>query len=155
AKANPAAEIVALDWPNVLAVARGHADAAGVADRYRTLAGSALTVAFGTGYHLALLVHFHQDLDPAACERLLATVHAALALGGRAVAVGFIPNDDRISPPAHAAFSLSMLATTPGGDAYTVTDLERMFRTAGFARTELRDLTPTSERVMIAYRPQT
>jgi len=155
AKANPAAEIVALDWPNVLAVAQGHAQEAGVAERYRTLPGSALTVQFGTGYHLVLLVHFHQDLDPGACERLLAKVHAALVPGGRAVALGFIPNDDRISPPTHAAFSLSMLATTPGGDAYTVTELDRMFRDAGFARTELRELAPTSERVMIAYRAQT
>ncbi|HYV56994.1 MAG TPA: class I SAM-dependent methyltransferase [Candidatus Nitrosopolaris sp.] len=155
AKANPAAEIVALDWPNVLAVAQGHAEEAGVAERYRTLPGSALTVEFGAGYHLVLLVHFHQDLDRDTCERLLAKVHAALMPGGRAVALGFIPNDDRISPPAHAAFGLAMLATTPGGDAYTVTELDGMFRHAGFARTELCELTPTSERVMIAYRAQT
>jgi O-methyltransferase domain/Dimerisation domain len=152
AKANPAAEIVALDWPNVLAVAQGHAEEAGVAERYHTLPGSAFRVEFGAGYHLVLLVHFHQDLDPGTCEGLLAKIHAALVPGGRAVALGFMPNDDRISPPAHAAFSLAMLATTPGGDAYTVTELDRMFRRSGFARTELRELTPTSERVMIAYR---
>src|SRR5262249_21942492 len=40
---NPAAEVVALDWPNVLAVACEHAEAAGVAGRYRLLPGSALT----------------------------------------------------------------------------------------------------------------
>ena len=45
-----------------------------------------------------------------------------------------------------------MLATTPGGDAYTVGELDRMFRDAGFARTELHDLTPTTERVLIAHR---
>jgi hypothetical protein len=99
-----------------------------------------------------LLVHFLQDLDPATCESLLRKVHAALVPGGRAVALGFVPNDDRVSPPAHAAFSLAMLATTPGGDAYTVTEMDRMFRNAGFARTELQELSPTSERVVIAYR---
>jgi len=79
-------------------------------------------------------------------------LHAALAPGGRAVALGFIPNDDRVSPPAHAAFALTMLATTPGGDAYTVGELDRMFRTAGFAGTELHHLAPTAERVLIARR---
>ncbi len=152
ATANPAAEIVALDWPSVLAVAEENAEKAGVADRYRKLPGSALAVDLGADYDLVLLVHFLQDLDPQACESLLAKVHAALAPGGRAVALGLVPNDDRVSPPAHAAFALAMLATTPRGDAYTVSELDRMFRSAGFARTDLRELAPTSERVVIAYR---
>ncbi len=87
-----------------------------------------------------------------ALESLLAKVHAALVPGGRAVVLGLIPNDDRISPPANAAFSLTLLATTPGSDAYTFAELDRMFRNAGFARTELRELAPTSERVVIAFR---
>jgi len=149
---NPAAEVVALDWPNVLALAREHAEAAGVGERCRLLPGSAFTVDFGTGYDLVLLVHFLQDLDLATCERLLRKVHAALVPGGRAVALGFVPNDDRVSPPPHAAFGLTMLATTPGGDAYTVSELDRMFRSVGFVRTELHDLPPTTERVLIACR---
>jgi predicted O-methyltransferase YrrM len=149
---NPQAEIVALDWPSVLAVARENAEAAGIGHRYRTISGSVFTEQLGQGYDLVLLVHFHQDLDPGTCESLMARVHAALLPGGRAVAAGFVPNDDRVSPPAHAAFALAMLATTPGGDAYTVSELDRMFRNAGFARTELRELVPGSERVVIAYR---
>lgn len=152
AVANPSAQVVALDWPNVLAVARENASAAGVAERYHTLPGSALGVDLGGPYDLVLLVHFHQDLAAAACERLLAKVHAALVPGGRAVAMGFIPNDDRVTPPAHGAFALSMLATTPGGDAYTTSELKRMLRKAGFSRSELGELAPTSERVIVAYR---
>src|SRR5207247_1019412 len=41
ARHNPKAEIVALDWKNVLAVAEENARTAGVADRFRTLPGSA------------------------------------------------------------------------------------------------------------------
>ena len=152
ARRNPAAQIVALDWPNVLEVAREHAEAAGVADRYHELAGSALTVDFGEDYDLVLLVHFLQDLDAEACRRLLVKVRTALVSEGRAVVLGFVPDDGRVSPPAHAAFGLAMLATTPGGDAYTVSELDRMFRDAGFARTELHELAPTTERVVIAYR---
>ncbi len=148
---NPQAEVVALDWPNVLTVAQENAEAAGVADRFRTMPGSALTTEFGEGYDLVLLVHF-LHLDPAACERLLTKVHAALIPGGRAVALGLVPNEDRVSPPTAAAFSLVMLATTGGGDSYPFSELDQMFRIAGFDRTELHDLPPSPERVVIAYR---
>ncbi|HYU97619.1 MAG TPA: class I SAM-dependent methyltransferase, partial [Pyrinomonadaceae bacterium] len=55
AKNNPQASIVALDWPNVLAVAKENAQNAGVADRYSTIEGSAFDVDYGTGYDLVLL----------------------------------------------------------------------------------------------------
>jgi cyclopropane fatty-acyl-phospholipid synthase-like methyltransferase len=152
AREHPEAEIFALDWPNVLAVAREHAEAAGVAARFHTIAGSVFTAELGDGYDLALLTNFLPDLDPAACERLLARVHAALAPGGRAVALQFVANEDRASPPAAAALSLLMLATTPGGDTYTFSELDGMFRRAGFTRTELRELPPSPERVVIGYR---
>jgi len=115
------------------------------------IAGSALATEFGEGYDLVLLVHF-LHLDRAACERLLTKVHAALIPGGRAVALGLIPNEDRVSPPTAAAFNLVMLATTGGGDSYPFSELDRMCRHAGFARTELHDLPPSPERVVIAFR---
>ncbi|HVG03026.1 MAG TPA: class I SAM-dependent methyltransferase, partial [Nitrospira sp.] len=49
------AEVVALDWPNVLAVAEVFARQAGVQDRYRTMAGDAFKQDLGTGYDLVLL----------------------------------------------------------------------------------------------------
>ena len=128
ATANPAAEVVALDWPDVLAVAREHAEAAGVARRYRTIPGSVFTEAFGDGYDLVLVTNFLPDLDTPSCERLLAKVHAALVPGGRAVALQLVPDDARVSPPAAADLSLALLATTPGGDTYTFAELDQMFR---------------------------
>ena len=35
----------------------------------------------------------------------------------------FVPNEERISPPIPAGFALTMLASTPGGDAYTFPEL--------------------------------
>jgi O-methyltransferase/methyltransferase family protein len=147
---NPQAEIVALDWPSVLAVACEHAEAAGVADRYRTIPGSVLTEDLGKGYDLVLLTNFLPDLDAGTCEAVLAKVHAALVPGGRAVALQYVLRDDRIAPRAAVDLSLALLATTPGGDNYTFAELDRMFRSGGFARTELRELPPES--VVIAYR---
>ena len=152
AKYNPRAEITALDWQNVLAVAEENARAAGVADRLRTIAGSAFTADYGSGYDLVLLTSILHHFDPPTCEALLRRVHAALAPGGRAVTVEMIPDENRVTPPSPSAFSLVMLATTPGGDAYTFAEYERMFRAAGFSRSELHDLPPTFQRVVISHR---
>jgi len=150
AKSNPQARVVALDWPSVLEVAKENASGAGVADRYSTIEGSAFDVEYGTGYDLILLTNFLHHFDPATNETLLRKVHAALADGGRAVTLEFVPNEDRISPPDTAAFSLVMLSGTPSGDAYTFVELERMFANAGFAGSELHQLPPTVEQVVIS-----
>src|SRR2546423_13630061 len=149
---NPQVEVTALDWPKVLDVAKENAEAAGVADRYDTKAGSAFDVDYGTGYDLVLLTNFLHHFDQETCETLLRKVRAALAEGGRAIALEFVPNDDRVTPPQAAAFSMQMLGGTPSGDAYTFAELERMFQNAGFTRSEMHDLPPTIERVVIGYK---
>jgi ubiquinone/menaquinone biosynthesis C-methylase UbiE len=144
------AEVVALDARNVLAVARENAAAAGVASRFHTIEGSAFDVDWGAGYDLVLLPNFLHGFDQETCGTLLVKAHRALVPGGRAVAVEFVPDDDRVSPPDAALFSLTMLATTARGDAYTFAELEAMFRRAGFAAAELCALPPTPQRAVIA-----
>ena len=146
----PNAEIIALDWPNVLEVARENAQRAGVGTRYSTLPGSAFEVEFGSNYDLILLTNFLHHFDEATCVRLLEKAHGALAEGGRAVTLEFVPDEDRVAPPGAAGFSLVMLASTPHGDAYTFTELERMFKKAGFSQSELHELPPTFQRVVIS-----
>lgn len=147
---NPHVEIVALDWPGVLEVAKENAERAGASDRYRTLAGSAFDVEFGSGYDLVLLTNFLHHFDPPTCEILLRKVHAALADGGRAVTLEFVPNDDRISPPEAAGFALVMLGSTPSGDAYTFAELERMATGAGFSHSEIHPLPPTFQQIVVS-----
>ncbi|MCA1557168.1 MAG: methyltransferase domain-containing protein, partial [Acidobacteria bacterium] len=152
ARQNAGAEIVALDWPKVLEVAKENAQKFGVSDRYSTLPGSAFDVDFGSGYDMVFLTNFLHHFDAETCEQLLKKVHAALVDGGRAVTVEFVPNEDRVSPPPSAMFSLVMLAGTPGGDAYTFSQLETMFKSAGFSRSELHQLEPTPQQVIISYK---
>jgi 2-polyprenyl-3-methyl-5-hydroxy-6-metoxy-1,4-benzoquinol methylase len=149
---NKQAEVVALDWSNVLEVAKENAVNAGVADRYSTIGGSAFDVEYGAGYDLVLLTNFLHHFDPSKCETLLRKVHASLAEGGRAVTLEFVPNEDRISPPDAAAFSVMMLGSTPSGDAYTFSELEKMFANAGFARSEFHELPPTIQRAVISQK---
>ncbi len=150
AKNNPQAEIHAVDWKAVLEVAKENAQAAGVADRYHTIDGSAFDVEFGSGYDLVLLTNFLHHFDSQTCETLLRKVHAALADGGRAVTLEFVPNEDRVTPPDTAQFSLMMLAGTPSGDAYTFSELERMFANGGFSRSTFHPLPPTIQQVVIS-----
>lgn len=152
AKNNPRAEVTALDWPRVLEVAKENASKAGVVDRYSTLEGSAFDVDFGTGYDLVLLTNFLHHFDPPTCEQLLRKVYNSLAEGGRAVTLEFVPNEDRISPPDAAAFSVMMLGSTPNGDAYTFSEIERMFANAGFKRSEIHPLLPSIQQVVISYK---
>lgn len=152
AKRNPQAEVTAVDWSNVLEVAKENAQLAGVSERYQTRPGSAFDVDYGTGYDIVLLTNFLHHFDPETCEALLRKAHGALADGGRAVTLEFIPNPDRVSPPQAAAFSLMMLGGTPGGDAYTYAEFETMFRKAGFKQSEMHELPPTIQRVVISQK---
>jgi 2-polyprenyl-3-methyl-5-hydroxy-6-metoxy-1,4-benzoquinol methylase len=150
AKQNPQVEVTALDWPKVLEVAQDNAKAAGVGDRYQTNPGSAFDVDYGTGYDVVLLTNFLHHFEKETCNTLLRKVHAALADGGRAVTLEFVPNDDRVSPPQAAAFAMQMLGGTPRGDAYTFAELEEMFKKAGFSSSDMHELPPTIERVVIS-----
>ena len=150
AQNNPQAEIHAVDWKAVLEVAKENARKAGVADRHHTIEGSAFDVEFGNGYDLVLITNFLHHFDPPTNETLLRKVHAALADGGRVATLEFVPNDDRVTPPDSAGFSMMMLVGTPSGDAYTFAELERMFANAGFSRSTIHPLPPTIQQVVVS-----
>ncbi len=152
AQQNPNAKVVAVDWGGVLDVAKQNANAAGVADRYSTLVGDAFKVDWGNGYDLVLLTNFLHHFDFATNVGLLRKVHAALVDKGRAATLEFVPNEDRVSPRMAARFAMQMLGGTPAGDAFTFSELDRMFRDAGFSRSELFPLPPTPESLVISQR---
>ena len=148
----PDAEIVALDWPNVLPVAQEMAKKAGIQSRYRTIPGDVFQQNLGLGYDLVLLTNFLHHFSADACESLLRKIHHALSPNGRVITLEFVPNDDRITPPPVAEFSLIMLATTPEGDAYTLKEYRRMFAAAGFPRTEAHPVAGSIEQVLVSYK---
>ncbi|QNI30316.1 methyltransferase domain-containing protein [Alloacidobacterium dinghuense] len=152
AKQNPAAHIHAVDWENVLEVAKRNARAMGFADRHHLIPGSAFEVELGSGYDLALITNFLHHFDAPTCTTFMRRVHAALKPGGRAAILEFVPNPDRVTPPAPAAFSMTMLANTPSGDAYTFAELETIAKHAGFSRVELAPPQVGMGRLVIAYR---
>ena len=132
AKQNAQAHVTGLDWAPVLRVALKNAEKAGVHERYNMLPGSAFDVDFGGPYDAVLLTNFLHHFDKSTCVELLRKVKGALKPGGRAATLEFVPNEDRVSPPMPAAFSLTMLTTTEAGDAYTYSELHAMYADAGY-----------------------
>lgn len=149
AKQNPQARITGLDWAPVLQVALRNAHKAGVHERYETLPGSAFEVEFGGPYDAVLLTNFLHHFDPPTCVALLKKVHAALKPGGRAATLEFVPNEDRVSPPMSAAFSMIMLASTPAGDAYPLSELTAMYNEAGFSGVTAHPIPMSPQTVVI------
>ncbi len=150
AKQNPNALITATDWAPVLAVAKENAAAAGVADRVSFRPGNAFETDLGEGYDIVLLTNIFHHFDMATCEKLMRRVHAALKPDGKAITLEFVPNEDRITPPMAAAFSLVMLAATDSGDAYTFSQYEKMFENAGFVKTTQHSVPDSPQQLLLS-----
>ena len=150
ARRSPEAAIVALDWPQVLSVARENAVAAGVQDRHELLPGDAFQVEFGDGYDVVLITNFFHHFDVPTCEALARKVYACLKPGGRAVTLEFVPNEDRVSPPIPAGFALMMLGATPAGDAYPFSTYQEIFSRVGFEVSELHQVPRAPQQVIVS-----
>ncbi len=150
AKQNPRARVTGLDWAPVMRVALENAHKAGVHERYNMLPGSAFDVEFGGPYDVILLTNFLHHFDPETCVKLLQKVRAALKPGGTAATLEFVPNEDRVSPPMPAAFSLTMLISTSSGDAYTFRELSEMHRKAGFAEPTAHPIPMSPHTIVLA-----
>ena len=88
ARRNPAAQVVALDWPAVLAVAMENAKKFGVADRVTPKAGSAFETEYGDGYDFVLLTNILHHFDPPGCETIFRRVHDGAEAGRKSDRIG-------------------------------------------------------------------
>jgi ubiquinone/menaquinone biosynthesis C-methylase UbiE len=152
AKEFPNSTVTALDWKSVLTVAKENAERAEVIERYKLLPGDAFTTELTEEYDVILLPNFLHHFDQETCKKFLRKMYSSLKTGGLALTIEFVPNEDRISPPAEAAFSLVMLASTVGGDAYTFSELDAMFKSAGFNKSESHKLESSPEHLIISHK---
>jgi ubiquinone/menaquinone biosynthesis C-methylase UbiE len=145
AKAVPEAVVTAVDWPSVLKLASANAREAGIAERFRVVPGNAFEIDWGGGFDLVILANFLHHFSPEECATILRKVRSSLSPQGRACTVDFVPDEDRTRIPTHATFAFLMLATTPGGDAYTLSELDEIAKAAGFRWATGRPLRPTPQ----------
>lgn len=150
AVAHPGLQVDALDWPAVLAVAAENAQKFGVAGRWHARPGSALEMDFGGGYDVIYLTNFLHHFDAAECIGILRKCRAALSPSGILATLEFVPNPDRVTPPASAAFSMTMLLNTPAGDAYTFAEFQVMLQEAGFTSNEIHQVPDSPQQLIIS-----
>jgi ubiquinone/menaquinone biosynthesis C-methylase UbiE len=148
----PTAQITALDWAPVLAVAEENAKRFEVAGRFHKLPGDGFKIDYGTGYDAVLLTNILHHFNVAECTAMLRKVHGALKPGGIALILEFVPNEDRVTPPDPAMFSMIMLATTPEGEAFTFAEYQKMCTDAGFTKCEIQPLPPLPQSLIIAQK---
>ena len=115
ARHNPQAEIVALDWPQVLEVAKENARKVRRRIPLFHRSPEALSkLSSAKAYDLVLLTNFLHHFDPADLrDDSCAKSARRFSPAGRAVTLEFVPNDDRVTPPEAATFSMIMLGSTP------------------------------------------
>ncbi len=150
AQVYPNAQIYAVDWKSVLVVAEENAEIAGVGERFHKIEGSAFDADLGEGYDVIFNTNFLHHFDIPTCQAFLKRLRTALNDDGQLLTLEFIPNDDRVSPPGEALFSLVMLAATPAGDAYTFAQLDSMLKAAGFPHNEHRPMPGTPQHWIVS-----
>src|SRR6476620_7047084 len=146
---NPKVEVTAVDWASVLEVAKENAASQGGSDRIHLKPGDAFKIDFGEGFDVALVTNFLHHFDQPTNISFLSKVRRSMKKGGRVVILEMVPNNDRISPPVAARFSLTMLGGTLAGDAYTLDELRDQLEKAGFADVSSHAL-PTPETIVVA-----
>ncbi|MFN2459505.1 MAG: methyltransferase [Candidatus Velthaea sp.] len=151
ARANPQAHIVGLDFERVIAVGAQRARAEGLDSRYSTIAGSAFDVDLGGPYDVVLLPNFLHHFELRKVQAFMRKVAGALKPKGRVAIVDFVPNEDRVTPPWPAMFSMTMLTATTG-DAYTLREFEDVLKHAGFADLRVFPAAPSPQTIIIAHR---
>ena len=111
-----------------------------VADRISTRPGSAFETEYGDGYDYVLVTNILHHFDEPGCEKLMRRVQAALKPGGKAITLEFVPN----------AFSLVMLANTDAGQAYTLSEYQKMFANSGFKSTTLHQVPDMPNQILVS-----
>lgn len=152
AQASGELHAVVLDRPEVLDIARGHIDRAGLAGRVTTQVGDLLTDDFGEGFDLVLLSAICHMLGPAENRDLLRRCRSALAPHGRVAIQDFILEEDKTAPKMAALFSLNMLVGTQGGASYNQGEYAAWLSEAGF-REAVRIRLPGPSGLMVGQAP--
>jgi cyclopropane fatty-acyl-phospholipid synthase-like methyltransferase len=132
ARAKENLQIDLLDLANVVPIAQGHIESAGLAGRIRTRPGDLRADKFGEGYDLVFVSAICHMLGPDENKDLLQRCYAALAHKGRVVIQDFILEPDKTAPKSAALFALNMLVGTQAGSTYTEAEYAMWLSEAGF-----------------------
>ena len=148
ARAKPGLRATVFDLPQVAPLTRGYLRDAGMSERVDVRVGDYEKDPLPGGYDLVFLSAILHSNPPAGNRRLIGKCARALNPGGLIVVQEFMVDEDRTAPAFSVFFALNMLVNTPGGDAYTESEIGSWLKAAGFRAIQRRD-TPFDTALMI------
>ena len=148
ARAKPGLRATVFDLPQVAPLTRDYIKEAGHADRVDVHVGDYYRDAFPRGNDLIFLSAIIHSCSPAEVQKLFKKCARALNPGGLIVVQEFVVDEDRTAPAFSVFFALNMLVGTPGGDAYTESEIRSWLKAAGFRAIERKD-TPFDTTLML------
>ena len=135
-KENPELQATIFDLPTTRKFALGVVERFGLQDRVDFAGGNFLEDTLPVGYDVAWLSQVLHGEAPAEAALLVARAAKSLASGGIVAVQEFFVDDDRNGPIPSALFGLNMLVGTPGGQAYTWSEVTAMLKNAGATSVE-------------------
>lgn len=151
---HPEARIVSQDWPEVLAVAEGHAKRQGVRDRVEFLPGDVETADLGGPYDVVVVANLLFHLDAERAARLVERLAGLLTPDGRLAVVGFTAGDAPAVQQEHAhLLGLLMLSWTDGGEMHSTAAYRAMLARAGLTETEHHSRPGLPLSALVGFRP--
>ncbi|MEE4300161.1 MAG: methyltransferase [Pseudomonadales bacterium] len=151
---HPELEATVVDFPNVVALGRQYAEAAGVADRVRFVAGDALDAEWPQGVDALLFSYLFSSVPGDAIPGLVERAGAALVPGGRLLVHDFMVDDDRAGPRLAALWQLQHTAFNPEARSVTPAFVRARMDEAGFEDVRVETLIPGMTRLVHAVRSQ-
>jgi ubiquinone/menaquinone biosynthesis C-methylase UbiE len=151
ALALPDAQVILVDRPEVLMVARRRLPAELIEERVVLVArdfnaeGIPLAGSPPGGYDLALLSSLLHLQGPEDNARLLSRVHDVLEPGGQVAIREFLVDESGTRPTEAALFAIAMLVTSERGRCYSLEEIKAWLHAAGFGEVSGQELdTPAS-----------
>lgn len=130
---NPKLTAVLFDLAPVIPMARERLEAEGLLSRVELVAGDFYADELPTGCDLALLSAIIHQNSPEENVALYRKVHRVLEPGGALLVRDHVMDESRTGPLGGAMFAINMLVNTKGGDTYTLSEITRHLKDAGFA----------------------
>ena len=151
AQQHPDLRATLVDFPPACSVAREYIAASPARHRIDIVEADVLDPGLDVRGDAVLISQVLHGISQEQCRRLLALCHERTLPNGVTIVHEFVLDDDRSGPVFPALFALNMMMSTPGGNAWTKSDITSWLTDAGFRRISYHP-TPGPSTFIIGHR---
>lgn len=148
----PEMHAVVFDLPEVTEIAKGQIKQSGLEDRVTAHRGDYNLDPLGNGYDMVFLSNIIHSIGEESIGNLFKKSFQALNPGGKIIVKDFISEENMVSPPHAAIFSVNMLIGTEEGRCYSRNEIEKWLSKNDFVSLEYLAITDQN-RLVIGTKP--